>query len=82
MNDVSSPGIFSECHLIRMQVFFAGLLNYSPFTLSSPQEVRVGLECAIITFLWVGGQSAIAQLIHVLYTASSHLEFFVVSGMP
>ena len=49
------------------------------FTLSNPQEVRVGLECAIITFLWVGGQSAIAQMIRVLYTASSHLEFFVVS---
>ena len=34
----------------------------------------MGLE--IITFLWVGGQSAIAKIDSHLYMASAHLEFF------
>ena len=55
------------------------ILAYSQFTLRSPQEVCVGLECAIITFLCVGKQSAIAQIDSCL---SLHLEFFAVSGMP
>ena len=40
------------------------------------------LECTMITCLWVGEQSAIAQRDSRLYTASLHLEFFVVGGMP
>ena len=45
--------------------------------------VCMGLECAIIIFLCVGGgQSEIAQMDSRLYTASLHLEFFAVGGMP
>ena len=43
------------------------LFTYNPFTLRSPQEVRVGLECAIITFLCVGGQGTIGQMDSCLY---------------
>ena len=34
--------------------------------LRSPQEVRVGLECAIITFLWGWGRRAIHNCTNIL----------------
>ena len=74
-------GTFSHAHSSPSRYNFIHLV-YSLFMLRSPQEVWVGLKCAIITCLWVGGQSAITQMDSRLYTANLHLKFFAVGGMP
>ena len=56
------------------------LNTYSPFTLRSPQELHVGLECAI---KFLRGRWAMRKCVNRshLYATSLHLEKFAVSGM-